>query len=144
LSGLRDHGDRAIRLLVPRHLPGATSLHHEAFVEQLTAPLPADVVDEMRWYLRACRDGGVDLDERYYRAQTAVAGPRVRALYLYSDEQLYALALYSSKPCTVGRNWFRSPRWFFPNCPVALWSLVYRGFRWCVGGNARSLARSSL
>jgi hypothetical protein len=35
---------------------------------------------EMRWYFRACRDGGVDLDERYYRAQTAFAGPRFRAL----------------------------------------------------------------
>ena len=70
-----------IRLLVPRHLAGAASLHREAFAEQLTAPLPADVVDEMRWYFHACRDGGVDLDERYYRAQTAFAGPRFRALY---------------------------------------------------------------
>jgi hypothetical protein len=70
-----------IRLLVPRHLTGATSLHREAFAEQLTAPLPADVVDEIRWYFEACRDGGVDLDERYYRAQTAFAGPRFRALY---------------------------------------------------------------
>src|SRR5208283_1884078 len=25
----------------------------------------------------------------------------------------------SSKPCTHGRNWFKSPRWFLPNCPVA-------------------------
>ena len=50
-------------------------------MEQLTRPLPAHVVDEMRWYFAACRDGGVDLDERYYRAQTAFAGPRFRALY---------------------------------------------------------------
>jgi hypothetical protein len=35
----------------------------------------------MRWYFHACRDAGVDLDERYYRAQTAFAGPRFRALY---------------------------------------------------------------
>jgi hypothetical protein len=70
-----------IRLLVPRHLTGATGLHREAFTEQLTTPLPADVVDEMRWYFLACRDNGVDLDERYYRAQTAFAGPRFRALY---------------------------------------------------------------
>ncbi len=70
-----------VRLLVPRHLNGAAGLHREAFAEQLTTPLPADVVDEMRWYFRACRDGGVDLDERYYRAQTAFAGPRFRALY---------------------------------------------------------------
>ena len=70
-----------IRLLVPRHVTDAAGLHREAFVEQLTRPLPADVVDEMRWYFRACRDGGVDLDERYYRAQTAFAGPRFRALY---------------------------------------------------------------
>ena len=66
---------------MPRHLTGAADLHREAFAEQLTAPLPADVVDEMRWYFHACRDGGVDLDERYYRAQTAFAGPRFRALY---------------------------------------------------------------
>ncbi len=70
-----------IRLLVPRHLTGAAGLHREAFVEQLTTPLPAEVVDEMRWYFHACRDGGIDLDERYYRAQTAFAGPRFRALY---------------------------------------------------------------
>ena len=70
-----------IRLLVPRHLAGAASLHRTAFAEQLATPLPADVVDEMRWYFHACRDGGVDLDERYYRAQTAFAGPRFRALY---------------------------------------------------------------
>ena len=70
-----------IRLLVPRHVANAAGLHREAFVEQLTRPLPADVVDEMRWYFRACRDGRVDLDERYYRAQTAFAGPRFRALY---------------------------------------------------------------
>ena len=49
-----------IRLLVPRHLAGGTHLHREAFAEQLTAPLPADVVDEMRWYFHACRNGGVD------------------------------------------------------------------------------------
>ena len=70
-----------IRLLVPRHVANAAGLHREAFVEQLTRPLPADVVDEMRWYFLACRDGRVDLDERYYRAQTAFAGPRFRALY---------------------------------------------------------------
>jgi hypothetical protein len=66
---------------VPRHLTGAAGLHREAFTEQLTTPLPADVVDEMRWYFHACRDNGVDLDERYYRAQTAFAGPRFRAMY---------------------------------------------------------------
>jgi hypothetical protein len=70
-----------IRVLVPRHLTDAAALHREAFAEHLTRPLPGEVVDEMRWYFRACRDGGVDLDERYYRAQTAFAGPRFRALY---------------------------------------------------------------
>jgi len=25
----------------------------------------------------------------------------------------------SSKPCSVGKNSSRSPRWFLPNCPVA-------------------------
>ncbi|MGH9162411.1 MAG: hypothetical protein ACRD2X_20795 [Vicinamibacteraceae bacterium] len=70
-----------IRLLVPRHLRDAAALHREAFAEHLTRPLPAEVVDEMRWYFRACRDAGVDPDERYYRAQTAFAGPRFRALY---------------------------------------------------------------
>ena len=70
-----------IRLLVPRHLTAATGLHQQAFAEHLTRPLPGEVVDEMRWYFVACRDGGVDLDERFYRAQTAFAGPRFRALY---------------------------------------------------------------
>jgi hypothetical protein len=78
---LRSLPEWTIRLLVPRHLTGAAGLHRSAFTDQLTTPLPADVVDEMRWYFRACRDGGVDLDERYYRAQTAFAGPRFRALY---------------------------------------------------------------
>jgi hypothetical protein len=78
---LRSLPEWTIRLLVPRHLTGAAGLHRSAFTEQLTTPLPADVVDEMRWYFHACRDGGVDLDERYYRAQTAFAGPRFRALY---------------------------------------------------------------
>jgi len=70
-----------IRLLLPRHMAGAAKLHRTAFAEQLATPLPADVVDEMRWYFQACRDGGVDLDERYYRAQSAFAAPRFRALY---------------------------------------------------------------
>ena len=70
-----------IRLLLPRHLTDAANLHRTAFAEQLATPLPADVVDEMRWYFHACRDGGVELDERYYRAQTAFAGARFRALY---------------------------------------------------------------
>jgi hypothetical protein len=70
-----------IRLLVPKHLTDAASLHREAFTEHLTRPLPPQVVEEMRWYFRVCRDGGVDLDERYYRAQTAFAGPRFRTLY---------------------------------------------------------------
>lgn len=70
-----------IRLLMPRHLTGAKPLYQEAFAEQLTRPLPSEVVDEMRWYFVACRDGKVDLDERFYRAQTAFAGPRFRALY---------------------------------------------------------------
>jgi len=70
-----------IRLLVPRHLTNAAALHREAFTEHLTRPLPSEVVDELRWYFAACRDGGVDLDDRYYRAQTAFAGPRFRALY---------------------------------------------------------------
>jgi hypothetical protein len=69
-----------IRVLVPRHLTEAATLHRQAFVEQLTKPLPTEVVDELRWYFEACRDGGVDLDERYYRAQTAFAAPRFRAL----------------------------------------------------------------
>jgi hypothetical protein len=70
-----------IRLLVPKHLTDAGALHREAFTEHLTRPLPAEVVEEMRWYFRACRDGAIDLDERFYRAQTAFAGPRFRALY---------------------------------------------------------------
>ena len=70
-----------IRLLVPRHLAGAVPCHQEAFMEHLTQPLPGEIVDELRWYFAACRDGGVDLDDRYYRAQTAFAGPRFRALY---------------------------------------------------------------
>lgn len=70
-----------VRLLVPRHLTGATALYREAFTEHLTRPLPSEVVDELRWYFVACRDAGVDLDDRYYRAQTAFAGPRFRALY---------------------------------------------------------------
>jgi hypothetical protein len=70
-----------IRLLVPPHLTDAATLHRDAFAEHLSRPLPSDVVEELRWYFRACRDGGVDLDERYYRAQAAFAGPRFRALY---------------------------------------------------------------
>jgi hypothetical protein len=70
-----------IRLLIPRHLADTASLHQAAFAEQLTTPLPADVVDEIRWYFHACNGGGTDLDERYYRAQTAFSGPRFRALY---------------------------------------------------------------
>jgi hypothetical protein len=57
------------RLLVPRHLAGAVSCHEEAFREHLTQPLPGEIVDELRWYFAACRDGGVDLDDRCYRAQ---------------------------------------------------------------------------
>jgi hypothetical protein len=78
---LRSLPSWTVRLLVPRHLAGAASLHRTAFAEQLATPLPEDVVDEMRWYFHACRDGGAELDERYYRAQTAFAGPRYRALY---------------------------------------------------------------
>ena len=70
-----------VRLLVPRHLTDAAALHQEAFTEHLTRPLPDEVVDELRWYFAACRDGGVDLDDRYYRAQSAFAAPRFRALY---------------------------------------------------------------
>jgi hypothetical protein len=70
----------AIRLLIPRHLTEAATLHRQAFAEQLTRPLPSDVVDELRWYFQACRDRDIDLDERYYRAQTAFAAPRFRAL----------------------------------------------------------------
>jgi hypothetical protein len=69
-----------IRLLVPRHLTDAAGLHRQAFSEQLTHPLPSEVVDELGWYFEACRDRGVDLDERYYHAQTAFAAPRFRAL----------------------------------------------------------------
>jgi hypothetical protein len=78
---LRSLPEWTIRLLVPKHLTDAAGLHRQAFTEHLTSPLPAEVVDEMRWYFRACRDRGVDLDERFYRAQTAFAGPRFRALY---------------------------------------------------------------
>jgi hypothetical protein len=78
---LRSLGAWTIRLLVPKHLTDAAALHREAFTEHLARPLPAQVVEEMRWYFRVCRDGGADLDERYYRAQTAFAGPRFRALY---------------------------------------------------------------
>jgi hypothetical protein len=49
-------------------LAGAVSCHQEAFREHLTQPLPGEIVDELRWYFAACRDG-VDLDDRYYRAQ---------------------------------------------------------------------------
>jgi hypothetical protein len=70
-----------VRLLVPRHLTDAAPLHRGAFVEHLARPLPTEVVEELRWYFHTCRDGRVDLDERYYRAQTAFAGPRFRALY---------------------------------------------------------------
>jgi hypothetical protein len=77
---LRTLPEWTIRLLVPRHLTDAAVLHRQAFAEQLTRPMPSEVVDELRWYLEACRDGDVDLDERYYRAQTAFAAPRFRAV----------------------------------------------------------------
>jgi hypothetical protein len=78
---LRNLPSWTVRLLVPRHLTDAAGLHKEAFAEHLTCPLPDEVVDEVRWYFKACRDGGVDLDERFYRAQSAFAAPRFRALY---------------------------------------------------------------
>lgn len=34
------------------------------------------------------------------------------------QERIYDVApKNSSKPCTVGRNWLRSPKWFLPNWP---------------------------
>ena len=75
-----------IRLLVPRHVANAAGLHREAFVEQLTRPLPAEVVDEMRWYFRTCRDGRGDLDERLLPSPDRVRRPAVpRALSTLAD-----------------------------------------------------------
>ena len=66
---------------MPRHLTDAAALHREAFIEQLTRPLPSRSSTSCGGISTHARDGGVDLDERYYRAQTAFAGPRFRALY---------------------------------------------------------------
>jgi hypothetical protein len=52
-----------------KHLTDAACLHREAFMEHHpAAACPGRRGDALVF---ACRDGGVDLDERYYRAQTA-------------------------------------------------------------------------
>ena len=58
-EGNRPLGD--LRKESNRHAPRG------AFAEPLTHPVPPEVVKEIYWYFRACRDGGIDLDERLNR-----------------------------------------------------------------------------
>jgi hypothetical protein len=78
---LRALPEWTLRLLVPRHLTSAMARYQEAFREQVTTPLRAPAIDELRWFFQA-RDRHVVVDQtRFERATHAFAGPRFRALY---------------------------------------------------------------
>jgi len=70
-----------VRLLVPRHLRGALSLHHAAFHEHLATPLRPTVVDHLRWYFEARRSRPADAQERFDQAIRLFSAPRFQALY---------------------------------------------------------------
>lgn len=70
-----------LRLLVPRHKTAAVSAYASAFREQLLTPLRPLVVEDVRWYFRACRQAPQGPDERFDQTARAFGAPRFRALY---------------------------------------------------------------
>ena len=73
-----------LRLLMPRHLSGATPLFEAAFKDEIATPLRPSTLDELRWYFgqrQVAGDGGPRDESRYGRARSAFAHPRYRALY---------------------------------------------------------------
>lgn len=78
-----------LRIVVPPHLAVLDSFAREAVESQLLTPLPAEVIDEMRWYFEQARAHPTptragplaDLDERFYRDRTAFSAPRFKVLY---------------------------------------------------------------
>jgi len=71
----------SIRLLVPRHFTGALPAYQLAFQEQVASPLRPIVLDELRWYFHARRDGANAAEERFHHAVGAFGAPRFAALY---------------------------------------------------------------
>lgn len=70
-----------VRLLVPRHKAETIPLYQEAFREQLAMPLNPGLLEELRWYFHARRDGFRGPDERFDQAARAFGAPRFQALY---------------------------------------------------------------
>jgi hypothetical protein len=78
-----------LRIVVPPHLAVVDSVAREAVESQLLTPLPAAVIDEMRWYFEQARAYPAptragplaDLDERFYRDRTAFSAPRFKVVY---------------------------------------------------------------
>jgi hypothetical protein len=70
-----------IRLLVPRHLTEAIPLYTEAFREHLAAPVRPIVLDELRWFFHARRDGRSDHEERFDHNARGFRAPRFQTLY---------------------------------------------------------------
>jgi len=73
-----------IRLLVPRHLAGASERYQRAVRDELASPLRGDTFDELRWFFQQRRQAGdrpAIGDARFQRAQEAFATPRFRVLY---------------------------------------------------------------
>jgi hypothetical protein len=70
-----------LRVVFPRHRQGAVEGFEAAFREQLLSPLPEAAREEMRWYFGESQRRSPELNERYFRGQTAFGRPRFRALF---------------------------------------------------------------
>ena len=70
-----------VRLLVPRHKAETIRAYEAAFCEQLTTPLDPGLLEDLRWYFRARRDGVRGPEERFDQAARAFGAPRFQAIY---------------------------------------------------------------
>ena len=73
--------------------------------------------DPRRWPMSGCTPRGSS--ELVQPRELVLGAGSRRCSGSSSALRWYRLPKNSSKPCTVGRYLFRSPRWFLPNCPVA-------------------------
>ncbi len=82
---LRGLSSWTLRLLVPRHLAGATRSYQAAVRDEFASPLRPDTFDELRWFFeqrrRAADRQETVADARFQRAQEAFGTPRFRVLY---------------------------------------------------------------
>ncbi len=70
-----------VRLLVPRHKAEVIPVYEAAFREQLATPLDPGLLEDVRWYFHARRDGVSGPDERFDQAARAFCAPRFQTLY---------------------------------------------------------------